>query len=76
MKNNYDKIEYIETKRASPLLKFTVIVLITIFLFIPLAEFINGLDYNYSISYPKYTCIVGLENTLEPLQFKSLPKSN
>ncbi|WP_299679421.1 hypothetical protein [uncultured Tenacibaculum sp.] len=77
MKNSYDQlnIEYIETKKVSSFLKYSSIILILIFAFIPLAELIDVLDYNYAISEGMHTCLVGWDQlySTEPLEFKALP---
>lgn len=77
MKNSYDQlnIEYVATRKVSSFVKFTIFTLILIFAFIPLAELIDVLDYNYAApSTPVHTCLVSWSS--EPLQFKSLPQSN
>ncbi|APG65277.1 hypothetical protein LPB136_07905 [Tenacibaculum todarodis] len=72
---NQLQIEYLGTKKVSSFFKLISICLILIFAFVPLAEFINGLDYHYIESYPVRSCIVGWENYYQPkpLQFNSLP---
>ncbi|MEE3999720.1 hypothetical protein V1T75_05145 [Tenacibaculum sp. FZY0031] len=76
MKNRYDQlnIEYVETKSVSPFIKYTCILFILIFAFIPLAELIDVLDYNYAAPNKVNTCIIGC--SYEPLQFKPLPQPN
>ncbi|MCF2875572.1 MULTISPECIES: hypothetical protein [unclassified Tenacibaculum] len=76
MENSYDQlnIEYVETKKVSSFVKYSTIILILIFAFIPLAELIDVLDYNYAAPHTIHLCISDLP--IEPLQFKSLPLSN
>ncbi|WP_417785391.1 hypothetical protein [Tenacibaculum sp.] len=76
MKNRYDQlnIEYVETKNVSPFIKYTCILFILIFAFIPLAELIDVLDYNYAAPNTVDICI--FEWRHEPLQFKPLPQQN
>ncbi|WP_064967801.1 hypothetical protein [Tenacibaculum ovolyticum] len=78
MKNSYDQlnIEYIETKNVSSSIWHTTIILILILIFIPLAELIDILDYNYAAPHKVHTCLIGWPSHYEPLQFKSLPKPN
>jgi hypothetical protein len=80
MKNSNDqlKLEYLETRNVSPFVKYATIILILLFTFIPLAEFIDGLDYNYAAPQTIHTCLVGWEEVYitEPLQFKSSPIKN
>ncbi|WP_299120469.1 hypothetical protein [uncultured Tenacibaculum sp.] len=80
MKNSYDQlnIEYVETKKVSSFVKYTTFLLILIFVLIPLAEFVDVLDYNYAAPQTVYTCLVGWDQPypLEPLQFKALPQLN
>jgi len=80
MENSDEKrtIESIETRKISNSLKFTTVILILFFAFVPLVEFVNGFDYNQSFSPTFYTCLVGWEEVfqLEPLQFKPLPPLN
>ena len=80
MENNYDEIqiEYLETKNVSPFLKFTVIILVLFFAFVPMAEFVNGFDYNQSFSPSIHFCGSDLIELFQaqPLQFKSLPPLN
>ncbi len=59
MKNKYDQlnIEYIETKNVSLFIKLISVFLILIFAFIPLAELIDTLDYNYAAPNTIDTCI-------------------
>lgn len=61
MKNSYDQlnIEYIETKNVSSSIWYTTIILILIFIFIPLAELIDILDYNYAAPHKVHTCLIG-----------------
>jgi len=80
MKNRDEElnIEPIETRKISGFLKFTTIILILFFAFVPMAEFVNGFDYNQSFSLTIHSCFVGWEEVfqLEPLQFKPLPPLN
>jgi len=80
MEKSYDQnqFEYLGTKKVSNSLKFTTIILVLFFAFVPLVEFVNGFDYNQSFSPTIHSCLVGWEEIfqLEPLQFKSLPQLN
>ncbi|WP_435263502.1 hypothetical protein [Tenacibaculum sp. nBUS_03] len=78
MKNSYDQlnIEYEETKNVSSFVWYTTVILILIFIFIPLAELIDALDYNYAAPNKIFTCHTGWPWPYEPLLFKSLPKPN
>ena len=73
MENTYDQlnIEYVETKKVSFFIRYSTIILILIFAFIPLAELIDVLDYNYAAPQKVHTCLVGWDNLYspEPLQF-------
>ncbi|CAL2101500.1 conserved protein of unknown function [Tenacibaculum sp. 190130A14a] len=82
MKNSYDQlnIEYVETKNVSSFIWYTTVILILVFIFIPLAELSDVIDYNYAAPHTSnYSCIVGADIYLypfEPLQFTPLPIPN
>ncbi|WP_299136364.1 hypothetical protein [uncultured Tenacibaculum sp.] len=78
MKNSYDQLNigYVETKNVSSFVWYTTVILILIFIFIPLAELIDVLDYNYAAPNKVHTCLTGWPWSYEPLQFKPLPKPN
>lgn len=61
-----------------PFIKLTTICLILIFALIPLAEFTDGINYNYAAPLTIHACLVGLYDTspFKALQFKSLPLPN
>jgi hypothetical protein len=60
MKNDFNqlKTDCISTEKKSIFMKSISILFIIIFLFFPLAEIITEFDYNYSVSYSSYSCMM------------------
>jgi len=72
MENDFNQLKtnYKETEKKSIYMRSISILFIIIFLLFPLAEIVTEFDYNYIISYPRYSCMMDFQ--LEPLSFKPI----
>lgn len=72
MENNYDQIsfKYNETDKQTPSVRIMAVFLVLVFAFIPLAEIVNDLDYQFIESHLVSFC--ASDYPLEPLSFKEV----